>query len=199
MPIAYFALKYNFAESILKQLLAKTAKLQVKSHLSTVWSSYIKMETVGRAIPCFRHGTDYILNLKVEVLWRIMRTEFFSCYCNQEFRILVLPRMWQPMSRYTAVGLLHIPLGIALSYKNYDLGFTDKARFSLVCCHTRRLIINRTHVQKHRHLSIYECSQYISISLTVPPIDWHPGSQSGYALPLTSDGDLRRSPLRVSP
>ena len=27
MPIAFFALTYNFAESILKQLLAKTAKL----------------------------------------------------------------------------------------------------------------------------------------------------------------------------
>jgi hypothetical protein len=24
------------------------------------------VETVGRAIPCFRHGTDYILNLLVE-------------------------------------------------------------------------------------------------------------------------------------
>ncbi len=35
---------------------------------------------------------------------------------------------------------------------------------------------SRTLVQKHRHLSIYECSQYISNSLTVPPIDWHPGS-----------------------
>ncbi|WP_275887770.1 hypothetical protein [Bacillus sp. P14.5] len=31
-------------------------------------------------------------------------------------RILVLP-LGQPMSRYTAVGLLHIPLGIALSPK----------------------------------------------------------------------------------
>lgn len=23
------------------------------------------VETVGRAIPCFRHGTDYILNLRI--------------------------------------------------------------------------------------------------------------------------------------
>jgi len=25
--------------------------------------TYVLVETVGRAIPCFRHGTDYILNL----------------------------------------------------------------------------------------------------------------------------------------
>lgn len=24
------------------------------------------VETVGRALPCFRHGTDYILNLQSE-------------------------------------------------------------------------------------------------------------------------------------
>lgn len=36
------------------------------------------VETVGRAIPCFRHGTDYILNLSVvsQVPWRLMRNIF---------------------------------------------------------------------------------------------------------------------------
>jgi predicted small integral membrane protein len=73
------------------------------------------VETVGRAIPCFRHGTDYILNLLfVQVLRRLMRIVVLpdSQVC---FRILVLPWLWQPISRYTAVELLHIPLGIALS------------------------------------------------------------------------------------
>lgn len=31
------------------------------------------VETVGHVIPCFRHGTDYILNLKNQVLRRIIR------------------------------------------------------------------------------------------------------------------------------
>jgi len=57
-----------------------------------------------------------------------------------------------------------------------DLGFTDKAGFSLVCCHTRRLITNRTHVQKHRHLSFYECSRHIRDSLSPMPVDRRPVS-----------------------
>ena len=36
------------------------------------------VETVGRAFPCFRHGTDYILNLQLQVLRRIMRNIIFT-------------------------------------------------------------------------------------------------------------------------
>lgn len=36
--------------------------LKVTSYLTTKYMYLV--ETVGRAIPCFRHGTDYILNLK---------------------------------------------------------------------------------------------------------------------------------------
>lgn len=75
--------------------------------------TYVLVETVGRAIPCFRHGTDYILNLLQQVLRRIMRDLVLSRLPDRS-RILVLPR-WRPISRYMAVGLLHIPLGIALS------------------------------------------------------------------------------------
>jgi len=35
---------------------------------------------------------------------------------------------------------------------------------------------NRTHVQRYRHLSIYERSRYIWVSLILPPIDRHPVS-----------------------
>lgn len=73
------------------------------------------VETVGRAIPYFRNGTDYILYLNIlQVPRRIMRNINLHEFLHAEFRILVLP-MRQPISRYTAVGLLHIPLGIALS------------------------------------------------------------------------------------
>lgn len=71
------------------------------------------VETVGRAIPCFRHGTDYILNPIYRVLWRIMQNINLSlsdCILHPS-----TTESRQPMSRYTAVGLLHIPLGIALS------------------------------------------------------------------------------------
>lgn len=97
------------------------------------------VETVGRAIPCFRHGTDYILNLLVTgPSASYAKLSFARNLSQASFRILVLPLKWQPMSRYTAVGLLHIPLGIALSCY-HDLGFTDKAEFSLMCYHIRRL------------------------------------------------------------
>ena len=75
--------------------------------------TYVLVETVGRAIPCFRHGTDYILNLFHQVLRRLMRDLVLPGLPGRS-RILVLPG-WQPISRYMAVGLLHIPLGIALS------------------------------------------------------------------------------------
>ena len=45
------------------------------------------------------------------------------------------------MSRYTAGGLLPIPLGIAMLPLIDRLGFPDKAKFSLMCHHTRRLLL----------------------------------------------------------
>lgn len=72
--------------------------------------TYVLVETVGHALPCFRHGTDYILNLFEGP------SAFYTKYkftIMVGFRILVLPDR-QPISRQMAVGLLHIPLGIAL-------------------------------------------------------------------------------------
>lgn len=102
--------------------------------------------------------------------------KYIFTWLQAGFRILVLPKVWQPISRYTAVGLLHILLGIALSPHKSDLGFTDKARLSLMCYHIRRLETNRTHVQRYRHLSFYECSRYICVSPHLLPIDRRPGS-----------------------
>lgn len=48
---------------------------------------------------------------------------------------------------------------------NSNLGFTDKAGFSLLCYHKRRLFTNRTHVQRYRHSGFYTCSWYIIIRL----------------------------------
>ena len=77
-----------------------------------------------------------------------------------DFRILVLPCCG---SLWVDTRLLDCSTyRSALPYHLFrDLGFTDKAEFSLMCYHTRRLITNRTHVQKHRHLSVYERSRYI--------------------------------------
>jgi hypothetical protein len=48
------------------------------------------VETVGRALPCFRHGTDYILNLVVS--GPLAYYAKYKFICSQiGFRILVLP------------------------------------------------------------------------------------------------------------
>ncbi len=48
-------------------------------------STLCMVETAGRAFPCFRHGTDYILNLQEsQVLRRIMRNIIFA-FCRQDF------------------------------------------------------------------------------------------------------------------
>ena len=75
----------------------------------TVWY----METVGRAFPCFRHGTDYILNLYLGPLAYYTKHIFYQSLGSISHPSITT--VWQPISRYTAVGLLHIPLGIALS------------------------------------------------------------------------------------
>lgn len=135
------------------------------------------VETVGHVVPCFRHGTDYILNLCNQVPRRIIRNLFFTCF-QVVFRILVLP-FRQPMSRYTAVGLLHIPLGIALSLigclkLHLRLRFHRLSRVITFVLPQKATITNRTHVQKYRHLSFYERSQYISISPSLQPTDRRP-------------------------
>lgn len=152
------------------------------------------VETVGRAIPYFRNGTDYILYLNIfQVPRRIIRNIYLLSLSR--FRILVLP-FRQPISRYTAVGLLHIPLGIALSHLS-NLGFTDKAGFSLMCYHIRRLFTNRTHVQKHCHLSVYECSRYIIVSQLLLPIDRRLKCQPDWSLPSSPGGGQPAQPTTV--
>ncbi len=74
------------------------------------------VETVGRAFPCFRHGTDYILNLKLSgppayyAKYNLYLSGRISHPSTTNY-------VWQPISRYTAVRLLYIPLGIALSHQ----------------------------------------------------------------------------------
>jgi hypothetical protein len=143
--------------------------LCLKSQLYWPYIHLCMVETVGRALPCFRHGTDYILNLNDQVLRRIMRNIVLLVH-QVEFRILVLPVLAAYKSIHGCWITPHTARHCPIAIKS-DLGFTDQAGFSLVCCHTRRLITNRTHVQRHRHLSFYECSRHISISLTPQPID----------------------------
>ena len=89
------------------------------------------------------------------------------------FRILVLPNY---LAAYKSIHgcwitphtARHCLIAIC------DLGFTDRAGFSLMCYHIRRLFTNRTHVQRYRHLSFYECSRYIVVSLIHLPIDRRP-------------------------
>ncbi len=123
------------------------------------------METVGHALPCFRHGTDYILNLII-IGSPASYAEYIFTLNGQELHILVLPNMaayksihgcWitPHTARYCLIALKDIP--------NSNLGFTDKAGFSLLCYHKRRLFTNRTHVQRYRHSGFYTCSWYIII------------------------------------
>jgi hypothetical protein len=95
------------------------------------------VETAGRAFPCFRHGTDYILNLMDQVPRRIMRNI-----------ILPLPgRISHPsttiyMAAYKSIHGCWITPHTArhcLIAIFSDVGFTDKAEFSLMCYHIRRL------------------------------------------------------------
>jgi hypothetical protein len=83
--------------------------------LLALLSTLCMVETAGRAFPCFRHGTDYILNLCcLQVPRRLMRNIIFYLEVRISHPSTTILK-WQPISRYTAVGLLHIPLGIALS------------------------------------------------------------------------------------
>ncbi len=135
--------------------------------------TYVLVETVGRAIPCFRHGTDYILNLHL--------TGPPASYARCSF-IRIPGSITHPstarMAAYKSIHgcwiaphtTRHCLIAI------HDLGFTDKAGFSLACCHARRLITNRTHVQRYWHLSFYECSRHIGDSLVLLPTDRRPAS-----------------------
>ncbi|MDQ0220051.1 hypothetical protein J2S21_003166 [Peribacillus cavernae] len=49
------------------------------------------VETVGRATPCFRHGTDYILNLLYTGPPAYYAKYEFAQIIHAESRILVLP------------------------------------------------------------------------------------------------------------
>ncbi len=131
------------------------------------------VETVGRAIPCFRHGTDYILNL--------LENRSFGVLCGTYIYLNLSGRVSHPSTTLQAAYKSIHGCWIAPHTARHcliacfsDLGFTDKAEFSLVCCHTRRLITNRTHVQKYRHLSFYECSRHIRDSPQHLPIDRRP-------------------------
>ena len=59
---------------------------------------------------------------------------------------------------------------------------------------------SRTLVQRYRHLSFYECSRYIPISLDPSAYRLASGAASLIVLFLPpSDGEIRRSPLKLSP
>lgn len=102
-------------------------------------STYVLVETVGRALPCFRHGTDYILNLIIsQVPRRIMRNIFLPG-SQAGFRILVLPLF---MAAYKSIHGCWIAPHTARHCLTAisGLGFTDKAGFSLMRYHIRRLM-----------------------------------------------------------
>ena len=55
------------------------------------------VETVGRALPCFRHGTDYILNqafMFVDLVPRRVMDNIDLPVSQVELPILVLPKSW---------------------------------------------------------------------------------------------------------
>ena len=69
------------------------------------------VEAVGHAILQFPKGTDYILKLI-----RLTPLAYYGSIYYFLPSILVLHILWtqQPISRYRAVGFLHIPLGISI-------------------------------------------------------------------------------------
>lgn len=153
------------------------------------------MEARGHVVPCFRIGTDYILNLAdfFTVPSPLASYAEHNLWLDRRVRIphpstafsnsLGFSR--QPMSRYTAVGLLHIPLGITLFR---TLSGVHKRRlhrlsqvFTYVSPHKATRypkfgFSNRTPVRRPRHTSFSGCSPlYLKFRLT--PAEGQAGDQ----------------------
>lgn len=57
----YFIIPYIRPEYL--KIFLEIIQIKKTSYSLVLLSTLCMVETVGRALPCFRHGTDYILNL----------------------------------------------------------------------------------------------------------------------------------------